>query len=71
MKNQKGIKFLDASFNQVTDLEIKTLNLNLNLVQPAGGDPEEHVSQVVRAGDDQLQPQQPHTDLQICLHAPL
>ena len=38
------------------------------LLQPAGGDPEEHVSQAVRVGDDQLQPQQPHSDIQIGLH---
>ena len=41
------------------------------LVQRAGGDPQEHLPQAVRAGVDQLQPQQPHQDIQICLYTPV
>ena len=33
--------------------------------------PQEHFPKVVRVGVDQLQPQQPHPDLQIRLHTPL
>ena len=41
------------------------------LVQRACGDPQEHLPQAVRAGVDQLQPQQPHQDIQIRLHTPV